>query len=254
MPKPSKKNEYFTQETENAIIEYNQLTDQRAKDRLFTVSIYPAFNKLSENLIHTFKFRYLDADSIPDLQHEIMVFLLEKIHRFDPSLGAKAYSYFGTIIKRWLIVYNDKNYKKLKKTVDFDDITGDGEQVIDNRLTYELYQEQPYQVREKLIMFTEQYVNFFDNNLPEVFPDEYDRSIADSILELFRKRESIDIFNKKALYLYIREIMPVAKTVHISKIAKILKAVFELAYEEYDVNEPIFFETYVNKAYERLSR
>ena len=72
----------------------------------------------SEFIIHTFKFYYTEVDQIEHLQHEIITYLLSKIHLFDPSRGAKAYSYFGTIVKRWLILYNTKNYKKRVQKVD----------------------------------------------------------------------------------------------------------------------------------------
>ena len=68
---------------------------------------------------------------------------------------------------------------------------------------------------------------------------EKDRSIADAILELFRQRESIDVFNKKALYIYIREMVDV-KTIHITRVAKRLGTIYTKAfirYREYGVVE-----------------
>ena len=256
MPKPITSNIYFTQDTEDAIIKYNLEQDSRVKNKVFTDSIYPAFYKLTENIIHKFKFYYTDVEDISDLQHEIIVFLLGKMHLFDPSKGAKAYSYFGTIVKRWLIAYNDRNYKKLKKEVEVDQITDDLslEFETDATLFYEIDEEKPYEVREKLEIFVNSFTAYFSENLFVLFPDEYDRSIADSILELFRKRENIDIFNKKALYLYIREVAPAAKTVHISRVAKILKEIFLVSYNGYTVTGNLTFEIYINQAYERLFR
>ena len=104
---------YFTQETEDAIVKYNSSTDFEERSQLYAEFVHWPFYKLTENIIHTFKFYYTDGvDNLEDLQHEIMTFLLSKIHLFKPERGAKAYSYFGTIVKRWLIVYNQKNYKK----------------------------------------------------------------------------------------------------------------------------------------------
>jgi len=256
MPKTLNSNIYFTQETEDAIVAYNNSLDLRVKNKIFTDTIYPAFYKLTENIIHKFKFYYTDVDDIADLQHEIIVFLLGKMHLFDPSKGAKAYSYFGTIVKRWLIAYNDKNYKKLKKEIEVDQITDDlsSEYQTESNLFYELDEEKPYETRERLEIFVDTFTTYFSDNLYVLFPDEYDRSIADSVLELFRKRESIDIFNKKALYLYIREITPAAKTVHISRITKILKEVFIVSYNGYSVTGNLTFDIYINQAYERLFR
>ena len=110
--KPKKSNVYFTQETENAIVLYNQTLDPEEKSKIYERKIHYAFFKLTENIIHTFKFYYTEVDNIEDLQHEIITFLLSKIHLYDQSKGAKAYSYFGTIVKRYLIISNTKNYKK----------------------------------------------------------------------------------------------------------------------------------------------
>jgi hypothetical protein len=73
-------------------------------------------------------------------------------------------------------------------------------------------------------------VEFVSLNIYEIFPKEYDAKIADAVLELFRKRESIDVFNKKALYIYIHEMIPDAKTPKITKIAGVLYSVFKKNY------------------------
>jgi hypothetical protein len=111
-PKKKKGIQYFTQDTEDSIVLYNNTDDFEIKSRIYRDKIHPAFFKLTENIIHTFKFYYTEVDEIEHLQHEVITFLLSKIHLFDPSKGAKAYSYFGTIAKRYLILSNQKNYKK----------------------------------------------------------------------------------------------------------------------------------------------
>jgi len=70
------------------------------------------------------------------------------------------------------------------------------------------------------------------SNIYNYFPKEYDAQIADCILELFRKRDAIDVFNKKALYIYIREMIDV-KTPKITKIANKLHKVFKEKYLVY---------------------
>ncbi len=104
--------QYFTQDTENAIVLYNNTLDSELRSKIYREQIHYAFFKLTENIIHTFKFYYTEVDNIEDLQHEVITFLLSKIHLFNPAKGAKAYSYFGTIAKRYLIITNTKNYKK----------------------------------------------------------------------------------------------------------------------------------------------
>ena len=116
MDKPkANSNYYFTQETEDAIVLYNSTSDPLLRDKIFRDKIYYPFYKLVENIIHTFKFYYTDVNDIEDLKLEIVSVLVEeKIHRFDATNGAKAFSYFQTIVKRWLINYNNRNYKKVK--------------------------------------------------------------------------------------------------------------------------------------------
>ena len=113
---------YFTSETEQAIVLYNNTDSFKERSRIYYQKIHPAFFKLTENIIHTFKFYYTEVDNIEDLQHEVITFLLSKIHLFNPNKGAKAYSYFGTIAKRYLIIDNAKNYKKRVDKVMVEDI------------------------------------------------------------------------------------------------------------------------------------
>jgi hypothetical protein len=238
--KPSKKN-YFTQETEDAIVKYNNSTDPEEKSKLFQEKIHYAFYKLAENLIHTFKFYYTEVENLEDLKHEIVSMLVEeKIFKFDSSRGAKAYSYFGTIVKNWLIVYNDKNYKKKIVKTPIEDINSN------ESFSYSL-DDQKYN-GDKLSKFIDIYIDYCTNNIYELFPlDKYstppdeNAKIADAILELFRKREHLDIFNKKALYIYIREIVDV-KTPKITRVADRLNDIFKDNYVFYLDNGYINFD------------
>ena len=122
--RPKSKN-YFTKDTENAIVRYNNEPDSEIRSNIYRDEIHYAFFKLTENIIHTFKFYYTEVDQIEHLQHEVITFLLSKLHLFNPDNGAKAYSYFGTITKNWLIVYNTKNYKKRVQTAPVDELFKD---------------------------------------------------------------------------------------------------------------------------------
>ena len=225
MTKVKKKSvQYFTSATEAAIVEYNKSESFKDKSKIYYERIHPAFLKLTENIIHTFKFYYTEVDNIEDLQHEVITFLLSKIHLFNPDKGAKAYSYFGTIAKRYLIISNAKNYKKRVDKVPIEDISED------ERHSYII--DPNTGSNEKLYWFIDQYVEYCTNNIFNMFPKEIDAKIADAILELFRKREHIDIFNKKALYIYIREIID-AKTPKITKIANTLYSTFKNGYAFY---------------------
>jgi len=77
--KPSKK-QYFTYINEKAIVAYNKETTQHLRDKVFREHIYKPFDKLVENLIHTFKFYYFDVPYV-DVKAEVVAFLVEKIHK-----------------------------------------------------------------------------------------------------------------------------------------------------------------------------
>ena len=145
------------------------------------------------------------------------------MHLFNPEKGAKAYSYFGTIAKRYLILSNQKNYKKRIDTAPVSIIEED------ENHSYELEDDQPI---ERLSFYIDEFTEYCTENIFELFPKEEDAKIADAILELFRKRENLDVFNKKALYIYIREIIDV-KTPKITKIANRLYDIFKEGYVFY---------------------
>jgi len=216
-----KSKNYFTQDTEDAIVLYNNTKDPEIRSKIYEREIHFAFFKLTQNIIHTFKFYHTDVENLEHLQHEIITFLLSKIHLFDPGRGAKAYSYFGTIVKRWLILYNTKNYNKKIKKVDVDILTGEN--------STHTYSQGDEKVKSDLDRYVDIFVDHVSENIYELFPKKNDAQIADAILELFRKRETLEVFNKKALYIYIREMVDV-KTPKITKIADKLYDIFKQQY------------------------
>jgi hypothetical protein len=226
-PKRKKGVQYFTQETEDAIVRYNNATDHLEKEKIYHQSIHYPFFKLTENIIHTFKFYHTEVDNLEDLQHEIIVFLIARLHLFDPSRGAKAYSYFGTIAKRYLIFNNTKNYQKKieKSSISVLEDNDTHSYSIDNVNNNDSY-------HSKLSLFMNRYVDYCTDNIFDLFVKDEEAQIADAILELFRKREDIDVFNKKALYIYIREQVD-AKTPKITKVAGKLYDIFKRSYIKY---------------------
>lgn len=225
--KPKKSNIYFTQETEDAIIAYLASTDQIQRNRIFDEKIDYAFHKLAENIIHTFKFYYTDVDTINELKHEVVSFLLEKLHLYNPTKG-KAFSYFGTIAKRYLIIYNEKNYKKIKEKGTLEEADED-KHIVDDLV------RESNDDKNLINDFIDYFVLYVDTHLEKLFPRSQDQKTADVILELFRKRENLEIFNKKAIYIYIREMIDV-DTFQITKVIKILKKVYYDTYNEYYEN------------------
>lgn len=218
--KPKTKKMYFTQDTEDAIVEYLATKDHYTRNKIYNERIQYAFHKLTENIIHTFKFYYTEVETIAELQHEVTAFLLEKLHLYNQSKG-KAFSYFGTIAKRYLILYNNKNYEKLKGKTSVDAIDEDKTIVI-NILNSTSLNDDPLVSKN---YFIEQFIKYMDIHIFRIFPDNEDAKTTDAIMELFKRREDLDIFNKKGIYIYIRE-MTNQDTPQITKVIKSLKKVY----------------------------
>ena len=220
---PNKDNYYFTQGTEDAIVLYNASSDPVFRDQIFKKEIYFPLYKLAENIIHTFKFYYLDVDSIEDLKLDVVSMLVEeKLHRFDSTNGAKAFSYFQTIVKRWLINYNNRNYKKLKQVGSFEEIEDSYETGLDKQNSRQI----------ALAKVVDAFVESSYDNIYEYFPKEQDQHVADAILTLFKTRHDLEIFKKKALYIYIRE-MTDCETPTLTRVINKLKEEFYKTYKLY---------------------
>lgn len=211
--KPKSKNEYFTSETEDAVVEYILETDDNKRNRIYQSKLHYAFYKLVENIIHSFKFYYTDVDKIEDLKYELISHILQKIHLYDRSRG-KAFSYFGTAVKRYLIDYNKKNYKRLTSQQQI--VIGENSFEDDNLIFEDPNQEElnEYEIVENFISTLE--IEIFD-----LFKDD-DLRVAIAVLDIFKKRHNLEIFNKKALFIYVKEMVDV-KTLTITKVVKVMK-------------------------------
>ena len=285
---PKTKKKYFTQDTEDAIIAYNKTLDSIKRSQIYSEEIHYPFFKLTQNIIHTFKFYNTEVENIEDLQHELIIFLLSKIHlfnhrkniqdrlrkiitkefkeeyhlNFEEYVGEvdkvtqeqidsfvlalnvsdtcreklnkltppKAYSYFGTIAKRWLIIYNDKNYNKKISSIPLISIDNNIQESYTINENNSPSDKLPH--NDKLSLFMDLFVEYCTNNIYQLFPKEEEAKIADAVLELFRKRDHLIIFNKKALYIYIKEIIDV-KTPKITKVSDKLSTIFKNNYIYY---------------------
>jgi len=134
------------------------------------------------------------------------------MHKFKEGKG-KAFSYFSIVAKNYLILHNNKNYKNYKihskmEVLDY------GSNIKEK------------QTHSEVADFNKEYVTemleYWENNLTNVFRRQKDILVADAVLEMFRRRDNIENFNKKALYILIRE-MTGSKTQHITRIVNLMK-------------------------------
>ena len=211
MPRKKKSKQYFTLDAEEAIIAYNKSTSERERNDLYKTRIQYPFEKLAENILNTFKFSYFDV-SKQDVQMEVISNLIEKIHMFQEGKG-KAFSYFSIVAKNYLILKNNGNYKRFKKTALLSEMP-ESWNPSDN-----FYEEE---FGAELNEFKELMLKYWDINLTRVFTKKRDIQIADAVLELFRRSQHIENFNKKHLYLLIRE-MTDCKTHYITKVVNEMK-------------------------------
>ena len=226
VPKKKKKkrpkNYYFHQGTEKAIIRYNKTDDVRLKNIIYNEHIAYPFDKLAENIIHTFKFYYFDVSSI-EVKHEVVSFLVMNMHKFKEGKG-KAFSYFSIVAKNYLILNNNKNYKMGK--IHYEMKVLDYKRNISSEVTKKDHSE----VNS---LFIDELVKFWEYNLTNIFRRDKDIRVADSVLHLFRIKQNIENFNKKALYILIREITG-SNTQHITRIVNVMKKYNNRLYSEFE--------------------
>jgi hypothetical protein len=219
--KPKTKRLYFGPEVDLSIIKYNECENESERSMIYQREIKPAFEKLVENIIHTFKFYYTDGQTIQQVQHEVVSFLVEKLPKFK-QMNGKAFSYFSIVAKNYCILKNKNNYKKLTSHNRID---------LSSEINLE-YAEDDHSTEYALEDFVERFVAYWDTNLELTFTKKNDRILAAAIMELFRKRDKIELFNKKALYIYIRE-MSNANTQQITKMVKVMKDKYKSMYTDY---------------------
>ena len=225
--KKAKSRMYFTQITENAIIRYNGSEDSFLRNKIYNEHIAYAFDKLAENIIHTFKFYYFDVPS-EQVKHEVVSFLVMNMHKFKEGKG-KAFSYFSIVAKNYLILNNNNNYKKMKShreldILDFKRNLSSEAQVSADKETYE--------------EFTDMMLDYWENNLPNIFKRHKDILVADAVLELFRRSQNMENFNKKALYVLIRE-MTGSNTQHITRVVNVMKKYYKRLFKEFQFSGSI---------------
>jgi hypothetical protein len=194
MPRKAKSKQYFTKDTEDAIIEYNLSDDQRIKDKLYRDRIKSAFDKLAEIVYNKWKFTYFDDDP-QDVMCEVVAFMIEKIHMYKAGKG-KAFSYFTIVARNYLILTNNANYKRYKDTSILSAMPASFD-------TENNWKEE--NTNDEYRTFNNRMLVYWDEHLENYFPKKRDMQIADAILELFRRADYIESFNKKSLYLLIRE-------------------------------------------------
>lgn len=189
-------NLYFTQAHEDAIVKYARTDDKTVRTQLYVEFIQPALSELVDKIIYTYKFTTLP--NIDALRDECKIWLTTILDKFDPSKGSKAFSYYSVITKNWFIHKVKKNSQQVKREVQYDDLPKDIE--CEYLSTEENYNSRREEAEFWLLLMGEM------DKWDEEQLKENERKILQAIRILFDNIDDIEIFNKKAIYLYIREI------------------------------------------------
>ena len=194
--KKRNKNYYFTQEHEDAIVRYSNTNCIRERTELYVRWIQPAFNEMVDKIVFTYKFTNLPNCDV--LRDECKIWLMTILDKYDPNKGSKAFSYFSVITKNWFIHKVKRQQKRNKREVDYKNIS-------------KKFEEEFLSTNESYITMREEdeFWKLFYTELKSwdvVAMKENDLKVYKAITILFESKDDIEIFNKKAIYLYLREI------------------------------------------------
>ena len=193
------KNEYFTKVHEQAIIDYCASTCYKTRSSLYETTIQPAFSEMVDKIIFTYKFNILP--NIDSLREDCKVWLTTILNKYDPNKGSKAFSYFSVVTKNWFIHKVKQNSKKIKREVSFEDLVQNGgADILGTTDPSESYLSQRVEM-EFWNSLLENIEKWDTENLKK-----NEKAVLDAVRILLHNIEDIEIFNKKAVYLYLREL------------------------------------------------
>lgn len=194
--KKKKSNHYFTQDTEDAIVAYARTEDIGIRTKLYVEHIQPAFNELVDKIVYTYK--YTSLQNINPLKDDCKIWLTTILDKYNPDRGTKAFSYFSVVTKNWFTHKAKKQAKQNKREIHYDSMIREVEAVTaQSHVSFEDDREDA----EFWLFLLKEIDTWKDLNLKE-----NERKVLNAVEILLTSIEEIDIFNKKAIYLYMREI------------------------------------------------
>ena len=204
---------YFTVEHEQAIIDFSSTDDLKIREKLYVEKIQPVFSQMVDKIVFTYRFTSLP--DIDDLRTECKVYLATILTKFDPSKGSKAFSYFSVITKNWFIHKVKKNKKKIEREVPFEIAEIDPEvHFVDKSESFQETEIRKERIRELRKEMSTWKIDF---------EKEKEKKVYDAVMILFDSVDDIEIFNKKAIYLYLREITGMNTKQIVSQLNKMRK-------------------------------
>lgn len=193
---------YFNSGTQDAIVKYQKESSRKEKDKLYVTEILPAFKKLVENLINIHKFTGMH-DTYDELKNDCVNFLFETIHKFDAERGTNAFSYFNVVAKNWLIIKTKQKTQRTKKSVSLDDpgsLTSHESLIIEEHNVVH-----PEDLLGEAASSSENTVELLYDIRAKV-KTENELTCINAIITIFENIDDIDLLNKSAVLLYMREL------------------------------------------------
>jgi hypothetical protein len=194
--KKSTKNHYFTSVHEDAIVKYARSEDRELRAKLYEEYIQPALDQMVDKIIYTYRFTTLP--NIDYLKADCKVWLTTILNKYDPSKGSKAFSYFSVVTKNWFIHKVKRTQKRNRTEVFMEDIL--------NELDEDLVSREPTYIQKRTEMEFWSSLNTEISTWDAFMLKENEKKVLMAVRILLDSADTIEIFNKKAIYLYLREI------------------------------------------------
>ena len=187
---------YFTQVHEDAIVKYALSEDRELRSKLYEEYIQPAFDQMVDKIIYTYRFTTLP--NIEYLKADCKVWLTTILNKYDPNKGSKAFSYFSVVTKNWFIHKVKRTKRRLQTEVFMEDVLNELDE--DLVSTEETYLERRDDIEFWMSLNKE--ISTWDSFMLK----ENEKKVLMAVRILMDSADQIEIFNKKAIYLYLREI------------------------------------------------
>ena len=200
--KAGKSTLYFSAETQQAIHDFRKCEEQKDREKIYRDLIFPAFDKLAENLIFVYGF-INPGDQYQTLKSDCVSFLFETLNKWDESRGTKAFSYFNVVAKNWLIAHARKTRKKSQRNVSIHDET---RMSPDDRLALASFEFMPSP--DEFLHRHEFRQEIYDtlNDIEKKVRGEKETACISAIKTVFENVDNLDFLNKRAIFVYVRDI------------------------------------------------
>ena len=228
--KRKKKNSYFTKMHENAIVEYASTEDYDTRNSLYVELIGPVFDEMVDKIVYTYKFNNLP--NIDVLKEDCKIWLTTILNKYDPNKGSKAFSYFSVVTKNWFIHKIKTTSKKNRIESSYEEMVENGNPNLRN---VTVSGEEYYEMRSEREFWTMLRGQIDAWDTPKL--KENEKKVLEATKILIDNIDNLEIFNKKAVYLYLREITGLNTKQVVTNLKKIREKykLFKIKYERGEI-------------------